>query len=71
MKSNVMWIWIVVFLVGGFGFMIGVELLLARLGIRPVDPDARSGGLRDVAQKVNDWSAARRADHEHRQDNRP
>lgn len=61
-----MWIWILVVLIGGFGFMIGVELLLIRLGIRPVDPAARSGGLRDVAQKVNDWSGSRRADHEGR-----
>ena len=61
-----MWIWILVILIGGFGFMIGVELLLMRLGIRPVDPAARSGGLRDIAQRVNNWSASRRADHEGR-----
>lgn len=66
-----MWIWILAVLVTGFGFMIGVELLLARLGIRPVDPAARSGGLRDVAQKVNDWSASRRAGHEERRGEDP
>ncbi|CAN5736823.1 hypothetical protein BH20CHL1_BH20CHL1_04900 [soil metagenome] len=61
-----MWIWILAVLIGGFGFTIGVELLLTRLGIRPVDPAARSGGLRDVAQKVNNWSASRRAGHDGR-----
>lgn len=64
-----MLIWVVLVIVFCLGLTIGVEMLMARLGIRPVDPDARSGGIRDVAQKVNDWSGRRRADYAERRSN--
>ena len=55
--------WIIVVIVASaFGLMIGIELLMIRLGIRPADPDSRSKGIRDVAEKVHKWSAERRTD---------
>lgn len=58
-----MLIWVILVIVFCLALTIGVEMLMSRLGIRPVDPDARSGGIRDVAQKVNDWSGRRRSDY--------
>ena len=55
--------WIIGVLVCAGGLMVGVELLLARLGISPAKPADRSGGIRDVVQKVNVWSAAQRSDY--------
>jgi hypothetical protein len=58
-----MMIWIAAtVIISGFGMMIGVEILMNKLGIRPVDPELRSGGIRDIAEKVNRWSAQRRKD---------
>lgn len=57
-----MLVWVIAVIITGFGLMIGIELLLVRLGIRPVDPDQKSGGIRDVAEKVNRWSSERRTD---------
>lgn len=59
--------WVIAAVLGAVGLTVGIELLMIRLGIRPADPDARSGGFRDVAEKVNRWSAQRRADHQDRQ----
>lgn len=61
-----MWLWVLIVVSGGVGITVGINLLMNRLGIRPVDPASRPGGLRDVAQKVNTWSARRRAGHEER-----
>jgi hypothetical protein len=52
--------WIISVIIAGFGLMIGIEILMNRLGIRPVDPEQRSGGIRDVAEKVNRWADERR-----------
>ena len=55
-----MLVWIISVIIVGFGLMIGIEVLMTRLGIRPSDPELRSGGIRDVAEKVNRWADARR-----------
>jgi hypothetical protein len=54
--------WIFMVIITGFGLMIGIELLLTRLGIRPADPDLKAGGVRDIARKLHRWSAERRTD---------
>ena len=55
-----MWIWGVMVIAAGFGLMVGIELLMIRLGIRPADPEQKAGGLRDIAERVNRWSSERR-----------
>ena len=64
-----MWIWVGAVILSGVGFMVGVEMLLKRLGIQPVDPASRAGGVRDVARKVHGWSASRNAAYERRRTN--
>lgn len=62
-----MLLWIILVIAAAVSMMLGIELLMARLGIRPVDPDQRSGGFRDVIEKGREWSEARRADRQDRQ----
>jgi hypothetical protein len=37
----------------------GIERLLARLGVRPVDPESAQGGLRYVAERLEAWAKER------------
>lgn len=39
---------------------IGINRLLDRLGIRPVETDAARGGLAEVADALERWAAKRR-----------
>ncbi len=40
--------------------MIGIDRLMARLGIRPVDPDAARGGFSDLVAVARRWLQNRR-----------
>ena len=55
-------VWVIAVIVAGFGLMVSIELILIRLNIRPADPDLKSGGMRDVAERINRWSAGQRRD---------
>lgn len=57
-----MWIWVAGVIAFAVGLMVGIEMLMARLGIRPAAPEQRSGGIRDVAERVNRWAAERKTD---------
>lgn len=62
-----MLLWIILVIASSVALMLGIELLMARLGIRPAEPDQVSGGFRDVIEKGREWSEARRAERQDRQ----
>jgi hypothetical protein len=54
--------WIIFVIAIAVLLTIGIERLLARLGIRPEDPDSAKGGLRVVAEKMEAWAKERKRD---------
>lgn len=54
-----MLVWVIGVLLTSVGLMVGIDLLMNRLGIKPAAPEERSYGIRDVVLKINRWAAER------------
>jgi hypothetical protein len=48
-------------LVGSVVLSFSVERLMRRLGVHPEKPEEQSGGIRDVASRVDQWRRSREA----------
>jgi len=51
--------WIILVLVCAALLIIGVERAIARLGVRPVEPDATRGGVVQLAAGIERWAERR------------
>jgi hypothetical protein len=58
--GNVVLIWIAAIAAVALLLLVGIERLLKRFNIRPERPEERSGGFRDVLERVEQWQR----DHE-------
>jgi hypothetical protein len=54
--------WIVFTLVLAVLIMLGIERLMARLGVRPVAPEETRTGVALFAQRLERWAERRRGD---------
>jgi lipoate-protein ligase A len=46
-------------LVGSIVLSFSVERLMRRLGVHPENPEERSGGIRDIASRIDRWRRSR------------
>lgn len=56
------WMILAIIVVAAVLLSIGIERVIARLGVRPVDPDAARGGMSRIAEGLQEWSQRRSRD---------
>lgn len=45
--------------IGSIAFSTGVDRLMRRMGVTPVDPGDQPGGIKDLADRIKTWLRAR------------
>ena len=53
-------LWVLLIIIAALVIGTAIDKFMEKHGIRPADPDERSGGFRDVIAKVQEWTARRR-----------
>ncbi len=51
--------WVIIVVASGFALTMIVERALAHFNVRPADPDARPGGLPEIAARIERWAQER------------